>query len=259
MTRRALVVGDRAYDELIDPLVGGLNERGWIVHEVPPRLLATTTLAVTADEVWVDGEPLDVVVNRLIPGVRTEDGFAEDDADFADAEARSTLLHALALPGVVAVNRSDAAGWFAHAEWTVWRRRWQAAGLPVVPLAVGQRPGGFDLWLSWRGDFLTPPADTAVPVVVAALIAAEGLARVAWCAGQVVSGPASPAVEAAGRLFEEYGVVLAGIDVDSRGRLVAATTVPLLDAADAGTVAGLLAERLDRVDAEGGRRAVAGR
>jgi hypothetical protein len=214
---------------------------------VAPDALGRTPIGV-GDTVTMDGRCVQAVVNRCMPGSRLAAGFANEDADFAEAETRATLLAILTHRAVKAVNPSDVDMWFALAEWPVWLARCARAGVPTVPLTVGAAHRASPLanghWLTWSGQLAPVPEPEARAALACAVLPITSMRQVVWCRGIALEGAPSAAITAASQVLHKYGVSLAGITVDDRDRVVSITTLPAVREAQAPRAAALLAEVL---------------
>jgi hypothetical protein len=221
-----VVVADEV-DCLAAALRQELRQRACSVRQVTASQLAALRVNVSGSQVLVEGTPISGLIFRARSDGPFSQGFAEADADFCANEARAAWLSALQLPGLFVLNRPDAEVWYSASEWSVWHRRFEAAGLPVVPLAVGALPGsGGGWWLPWGGGVATPPGPAVRRTFAAAVADAGVLSRNLCCYGESIDGPEEPVIEAVCRVLSHYGISLATVTTDEQGRVVSCSTQP---------------------------------
>jgi hypothetical protein len=219
-----------------------LQQRGVPVKHVAARTLALLDLHVERDRVLVGGVPLGALIFRAGPWAQFAEGFVAGDASFANMEVSLAWLAIMARPAVAALNRPDAEVWTTRSEWAVWRRRLLAADLPCVDLAVGAVDGPYNHWLPWGGGVARPPGDQVRRLFASALTNANVLTSSIWFAGRTFPESAYP--PSLGNFLGRYGIELAGITADERGRIAAITIHPLVDEPTARLLAPQIAEQL---------------
>jgi hypothetical protein len=248
LTGLAVVVGEETTDPLIPALVAALRRRACEVQVSTPGSLALAPLTADSERATWSGREITAAVLRSPPDRSLAEGIEEGDRSFATSEVLAVWLHLLSLPSVRSLNRTDPEAWFAIGDWTVWRRRLAAAGLPLAPLVVGDcEPAAptASRWAHWGGGDAAGPVGAVVRrTFVAAVVATSALHRSLWCCGRVIEGRRSSAVEGAGRVLAGHGITLAGIDTDDEGAVVGATSRVAVSPAAAGPAAEALAEHL---------------
>jgi len=221
----ALVVGVDS-DAVAGSLTTGLRGRAWEVIQLPPDSLASTTLHVQGDAAFLAQRPLAAVAFCGFPTWSQNRGFAPEDDAFCGAEARAAWLGVLQLRTVSAINRWDAEVWYSSSEWSVWRRRFVRAGVPLSAVSVGKAHAAPEwTWLPWGGaGFQARPQAGACHALASATLPARGLHRSIWCDGTVLTGDMSPVLMRAGTVLRQYGVRYATLLLDEDERIVTATS-----------------------------------
>jgi hypothetical protein len=241
--RLAALVGDRR-DGLLIEVARALAEGDHPTVWLDPDALASTPCTLSPRGVRVAGVELHAVLFRARPHRAFADGFRADDLEFASAEARAVWLAALALTSVAAPNRFSAEEWYSSAEWPIWRRRFDDAGVPTAP-ALGGAPGDEVAWLPYSssGRHAAPgPATRAI--TGATLVEAGALSSSVVCLGAVIEGPDTEPVRRAAAVMEDHGSRLVGIVADEEGRILLATAHPEVARDTARRAAAMIAEEV---------------
>src|SRR5215216_2617418 len=184
MPEGVVVVVDDGTDALAADAARALRAAGTPVRPIAAGDLARAPLELTATTARLDGSEVGAVLFRAGWRSWLAEGFEEQDADFCSSETVAAWLSLLDLESVLAINRSDPELWFSSAEWPVWRRRLEQAGVPVTPLEIGEASGADDRhWLPWGGGVARQPGARAARCLAAALSAQPAKATTLWLDG----------------------------------------------------------------------------
>jgi hypothetical protein len=239
----AVVVDDQS-DSLASKVASELSRSQLSVRHLTASRLGLVELYVERDLVLVDGARLSAAFFRAGPWSRFDEGFESDDAAFASMEVSAAWLAVLNNPSVATINRLDAEVWTSRSEWPIWRRRMLAARIPCVDIDVGGVEGDYSHWLPWGGGIALPPGAASRRLFASALTGATDLSSTVWFGGQSI--PESEASTEAVQVLLQHGVELAGITLDSAGRVALCTTYPEVDDETADIAAPRIAERLSK-------------
>lgn len=240
-----VVVVDDGDDPLANAVHAALDLRGASVLRLRADALAATRLELRGDEAQVRGQRVRAVLFRAMPGGALAAGFHDDDESFSSSEARAAWLALLQLPSVIAINRADPETWFALSDWPIWRRRLAGARIPLAPLAVGDVDVGPDAtWLPWGGGIARVKTQAVRRVFGAAVVPSRELTHVVVADGESVEAGDGEGVRGAVEVLRRWGVLLAGIVVDDKGRVVSATAAPFIPTSVASAAARRLTEVL---------------
>jgi hypothetical protein len=236
------VVVDDLTDSLASDVARELQRRSLPVWHVQANTLAMLDLDIEGDGVFVGGARLRAAFFRAGPWAQFADGFRADDASFASREVSAAWLAVLNRAGVATVNRPDAELWTTRAEWSVWRRRLLAAGIPCADLDVGAVDGDYGHWLPWGGGVADVPGPRIRSLFASALSPARTLTSAIWYGDR--SFPAIDHSPVLGNMLDREGIQLAGITTDEEGRIVQLTGHPLVDEATSHLLAPRIVSRL---------------
>lgn len=155
--------------------------------QLDPSDLPDVELEWHGDVITITGQPVRGLLWRTLtcPGP-DRPATAETDSDSYDPPVTASWLAAASFPSMRAVNAYDAEAWRRGAGWRVWKDRLSRCGVPVE----------------------SPEQPSESP----------GVASLVVC-GRVVSGPETPAVEAAAEALEASGVRLASVTSLPDGRV----------------------------------------
>jgi hypothetical protein len=210
-------------DQLAPAVADELVARGHHVRRLAAARLAASPLTLTPQEARLEGEQVAGVVFLCRP----DGDFGGADRAPCSNEARAAWLALLQLPTVVTAHRPDAELWYSSSEWSVWRRRLVAAGLPVADLVVGDHPDEADaMWLPWGGGVSKAPEPGARRAFAPALARRSSMAHSVWFGGECLDGAAEPEAGAAAQVLRAHGAELAGITRDAWGRVMVTTAHP---------------------------------
>lgn len=245
MSQSCAVVVHDGDDRLARAVTDVLRSKRIEVRELSSGELARAPLELTSSEARLGDRRIRAALMN-VGGIGTfADGFVPSDAAFCNAETAAAWLTVLNLDSVVAVNRPDAELWFSSAEWPVWHRRLEAAGVPVVAPEVGdaEQPAG-RCWMPWCGGFASPPTRDVLRCFGAALVDERPAATGLWLDGRRIGGEGGSIAGAAAAILAEHGARLAQIRSAADGSVVSCRGWPSEPVADIDTTAGAIAETL---------------
>ena len=224
------IVIDQRTDQLGKLVVESLRKRKQRTYWISSENLASCRLNVKSTGATCDGQLIGAVLFHCRPGANFGSNFEESDREFSSNEARAVWLSILQIPSVLAVNRLDAEIWYSSAEWAVWRRRLQLAGVPLSDISVGDsEPTPGWSWLPWGGGkYLNAPGPSVRRTFAPALTAGDGFYNSLWCCGQIISGPGGKHIETASEIMASYGMQLGSILTNKKGQVVSCTTSCLI-------------------------------
>ncbi len=242
-----MVLGDPADDALVGPLLRALSERTSTVRLVRTSDWARTPVSIH-DDVRVDRAHVDVFIDRSGSLNRFAGSFRVEDAAFAEAEARATLLAVLSHRGLRAVNRAEPRWWFAPHPWPALRTVLAASGVEVTPMRVGRSrraaaPHADSRWLTWSGVDVRTPPPAACATLLPALVPAVTTTSL-WCHGRVVVGSQHANTRRAVDVLGRRGIQLLSVTTDADDRIVMVEPRPVVPEGVTATVAAELAGRV---------------
>jgi hypothetical protein len=252
-----LVLGDGG-DPLVPRLQAALDAKGLRPLVVRSGRFASCRLTC-GETVEVDGRLVHGAIDRSSWQGCLASGFVAEDAEFAEAEARTALFDLLLHPQVVPLNTPDPQTWHSVSSWRHWRDRCGRAGMTVSPLTVGALSGPDSsegdgvpegTWLTRSGPTVRPPAREARAAFAASVVSARQTTSTLCIAGAVLAGPRTDTVKAAAAVLQRHGVRFASVTVDERDRLVGVDCQPVVPPAvaerAAEEIAAVMADALAR-------------
>ena len=219
------VIVDEGYDRLGKRVQQLLHKRGLQTLRVAADKLSSCRIEVNAGHATCNGQSVATVLFHARPDSHFSDDFVELDRAFSSNESRAVWLALLQLPSINSVNCLDAEVWYSSAEWAVWRRRLESAGVPLAEIVVGDsEPRNHWSWLPWGGGVIRSPGHLIRRTFAPAMVLTQDFKCSLWCYGEVVNGPMSRGVHAAAEVLRSYDVQLAMIMTDAFGRVISCTT-----------------------------------
>ncbi|GJL53355.1 MAG: hypothetical protein NPIRA02_04870 [Nitrospirales bacterium] len=219
------IVVDQGVDGVGKGVAEWLRERKRPTQYILAERLALCRLEVTPTRAICDGQVVGSVFFHCHTHANYGADFEEPDQGFASDEVRATWLSILQIPSVLTINQVDAELWYTSAEWAVWRKRLQQAGVPLANVAVGDsKVFSTWSWLPWGGGILGVPGCHVRRAFAPALTEGNAFQQSLWCEGQVFSGPSGKHVAVAGKVMASYGLHLGSILTNQREEVVSCTT-----------------------------------
>jgi hypothetical protein len=227
----AVVVVAQADDALAVDVRQAIDRLGGAVTWYRPPELALLGVDLNAQAFHVEGRSVRAVLWRVSPEMPLAEGFRADDRAFVGAEVAATWIAALRTPGISAINRFDADAWYSGLRPHYWRNRLAAAGIAVTTMHVGGDPVPDDWqWSPYTtGEASPPPDPKARAMMASACHPVPQLVTSAALRGRIAGGSRESNVARAAALLDTWGVGLAAIDSDPRGRVHRIRVLPVFD------------------------------
>jgi hypothetical protein len=229
MTNSCAAIVSQAGDPLSDALVGQLSAQGIPAIQITTESLGDLHTCLDEEVFLLDGQEVGAIFFHAHPDEIFSCSFQENDRPFVDVEIRAIWLAAMQLDSILAINCYDADAWFENLHWTVWRRKFADADVPLAEINYGGFNGqNEDYWLPYTFQNPQQPLDNPTRKLLGAASIYDGC----WdlhrfvCSETLTTSPTS-SVQIAAKVLLATGIRLVDIWVNSREQVVIADTVPL--------------------------------